>query len=187
MGWRRLLRVLHRDIGYLVFGLVVAYAVSGLAVNHVDDWNPSYSIEVADVDIGAVPDGPLDALEAHVAAALRIEAGEITGRRRPGPNAFIVFLRDGGEARVALDTGRGTLKRVTPRHGLFEMNVLHLNHLKGAWTIVADVFSVLLLFLAFSGILFLKGRTGFTGRGKWFVLAGLVVPVAFLVHYHLTR
>jgi uncharacterized membrane protein YhdT len=27
----------------------------------------------------------------------------------------------------------------------------------------------------------LRGRKGLTGRGKWFVLAGLVIPVAFLI------
>ncbi len=187
MSWRRILRVLHRDIGYLVFGLVVAYAISGLAVNHVDDWNPNYAIEVEAVEVGPLPAASLDAMQEHVVSALAIPHAEITGRRRPGANAFIVFLPDGGAAEVAIDTGRGTLKRVTKRAGLFEMNVLHLNHLKGAWTIVADVFSVLLLFLAFSGMLFLKGRTGITGRGKWFVAAGLLVPIGFLVHYHLTR
>ena len=188
MRWRRLFRVLHRDIGYLLFGLVLAYSISGLAVNHVEDWNPNYSISVSNVDLGALPtDAGLDGMEAHVTAAAHLDAGEVTGRRRPGENLFIVFLREGGEARVAIDSGRGTLKRVTSRPGLFEMNVLHLNHLKGVWTIVADVFAVLLVFLAISGIVLLKGRTGFMGRGKWFVLAGLVVPIAFLVQYHLTR
>jgi hypothetical protein len=27
----------------------------------------------------------------------------------------------------------------------------------------------------------LKGKKGLAGRGKWFVLAGLAVPVAFLI------
>lgn len=188
MRWRRLFRVLHRDIGYFLFGLVLAYSISGLAVNHVEDWNPNYSIAVSEVDLGPLPaaDG-LDAMEAHVAAAAGLDDDEVTGRRRPGENLFIVFLQDGGETRVAIDTGKGTLKRVTSRPGLFEMNFLHLNHLKGLWTWVADAFAVLLAFLAISGLVMLKGRTGFMGRGKWFVLAGLALPIAFIVHYYNTR
>ena len=31
------------------------------------------------------------------------------------------------------------------------------------------------------GMFVLPGKNGLTGRGKWFVLAGLVVPVFFLV------
>ena len=105
MRWRRLFRVLHRDIGYLLFGLVLAYSISGLAVNHVDDWNPSYSIHVSQVDLGPLPgDAGLDAMETHVVAAADLDDDEVTGRRRPGPNAFIVFLQEGGEVRVAVDS-----------------------------------------------------------------------------------
>jgi len=181
--WRRLFRVLHRDLGYLLFGLVIAYSVSGIAVNHVDDWNPNYSVTVTDVELGALPTEGLDAMEMYVASALDVETDEIRGRRRPNPNLFVLFLPQGGEASVAVDTGAGTLKRVTTRPGLFQVNVLHLNHLKGVWTWVADIFAFLLLFLAVSGIVILKGKTGLGGRGKWFVLAGLVVPIAFVVHY----
>jgi len=188
VSWRRWFRVLHRDIGYLLFGLVLAYSVSGLAVNHVEDWNPNYSIHTSQVDLGPLPTGGgLDAMEQFVKAAAGVGDHEVTGRRRPGENRFILFLQEGGEVDVAVDTGQGRMKRVTTRPGLFEVNVLHLNHLKGVWTYVADAFAVLLAFLAVSGIVLLKGRTGLMGRGKWFVLAGLVIPIVFLVHYYNTR
>ena len=187
MNWRRIFRVLHRDIGYLLFGLVIAYSVSGIAVNHVEDWNPNYSVTLSEVEVGALPSTGLDAMEKHVAEALDIDAADIRGRQRPTANLFIVFLPDGGEAKVAVDTGRGTVKRVTTRPGLFQVNVLHLNHLKGVWTWVADIFAFLLLFLASSGIVLLKGKTGLGGRGKWFVLAGLATPVAFVIQYYATR
>ena len=44
MKIRRLIRLLHRDIGYIAFGLTIIYSISGIAVNHVSDWNPNYSI-----------------------------------------------------------------------------------------------------------------------------------------------
>jgi hypothetical protein len=183
LRWRRLFRVLHRDIGYLLFGLVLAYCISGLAVNHIDDWNPSYGISVQEVDVGPLPvAGGLDAMQRHVVEALDIDPDDVTGRRRPGENAFVVFAGE-SKAQVAIDSGRGTYNQTLPRTGLLEMNALHLNKLKGAWTIVADVFAVLLAFLAISGIVLLKGRTGFMGRGKWFVLAGLVVPIVALIWY----
>lgn len=183
MNWRRLFRVLHRDTGYLLFGLVIAYSISGIAVNHVDDWNPNYSIEVSDVEVGPLPETDLDAMEAHVASALGIAADEIRGRRRPAENNFILFLPDGGEVNLVVASGSGTMKRVTTRPGLFEVNVLHLNHLKGVWTWVADVFAILLGLMAITGIVILKGKAGLGGRGKWLVTAGLLVPIAFIVHY----
>ncbi|MCA8915544.1 MAG: hypothetical protein KDB90_09040, partial [Planctomycetes bacterium] len=37
------LRGLHRDFGFFAVGLTFIYAVSGLAVNHINDWDPSFS------------------------------------------------------------------------------------------------------------------------------------------------
>ena len=40
--WRRLSIALHRDVGYLAVALTIAYGISGLAVNHIADWEPSF-------------------------------------------------------------------------------------------------------------------------------------------------
>ena len=185
MRWRRLLRVLHRDVGYFLFGLVTIYAISGIAVNHIDAWNPSYSISVTEIDLGPLEATGIDALESEIVAKAGVDPAEVTGRHRPAPGTFVVFLPEGGHVKVNTRTGEGSLKRVASRTVLFEFNVLHLNHLKGVWTYVADAFSVLLLGLAASGLFMLKGRTGLNGRGKWFVAAGLLLPVAFLIVYYL--
>jgi len=186
MRVRRLIRVLHRDVGYFLFGLVTFYSVSGIAVNHIDAWNPSYSTTVSAVSIGPLS-GDLDALEGAVVERLDLDPDEVAGRHRPAADTFVVFLPHGGEARVAISSGEGKLKRVRTRPFIFESNVLHLNHLKGVWTWVADAFAVLLLGLAATGLFMLKGRTGLMARGKWFVAAGLLLPAGFLVMYYVSR
>ena len=45
MKWRKWNNIIHRDIGYLCFGLTIIYAVSGVAVNHIHSWNPTYKVE----------------------------------------------------------------------------------------------------------------------------------------------
>jgi hypothetical protein len=95
-----------------------------------------------------------------------------------------VFLDEGQEARLDTATGRGQLKTITRRAVLFEVNALHLNNLKGVWTYVADVFAVALMFLAVTGMTMMKGNRGLAGRGKWFVGAGLVIPVGFIVYMY---
>src|SRR5690606_29557720 len=40
--WRLALRGLHRDAGFLAVGLTFIYAISGIALNHIDDWAPSF-------------------------------------------------------------------------------------------------------------------------------------------------
>ncbi len=36
---------------------------------------------------------------------------------------------------------------------------------------------------AISGLFVLKGKNGLKGRGKWFTLAGILVPLIFLLIY----
>jgi hypothetical protein len=184
IDWFRLNRELHRDVGYFIAVLTALYALSGLAVNHIDDWNPSYAIDERAVDVGPLPEG-LDAAERHVVERLRLDPAEVRGRHRPNPRELKVFLPDGGEVRVETATGKGTLERVSKRPLLFEANLLHLNTMKGAWTFVADGLAVFLLFMSVGGLFMVKGKHGFTRRGAWFALAGLLVPVGFLVAYYL--
>lgn len=183
MKWRPTLRALHRDIGYFLATLVCVYAISGAAVNHIDDFNPSYAIHQTDIAIGPVA-GDLDAMQTAVVQTLKLDPTIVKGRHLAAPTTLIVFLVEGGEVRLNPLTGVGRLKLVTPRRPLFDFNILHLNHVKGAWTWFADAFALLLFTLAVTGLLMLRGKLGLAGRGKWFVLAGAVVPIGFLAaHY----
>ena len=99
---------------------------------------------------------------------------------RPSPGR-VLLLYDGWKVEAEPGAGKATSIRLNPRPILFSLNRLHLNHLKGAWTWFADLYAVLLVFMAISGTLVLRGRTGLSGRGKWFVLAGFFFPVAALI------
>ena len=187
MNVQKLSRVLHRDVGYFISILTMLYCVSGIAVNHVDDWNPNHSSETREVEIGALSGSGLDEFESDVIAKLKLDAKGVTGRHLPSADTFKLFLPNGGEVVVNPSTGKGKITEITPRPFIFETNVLHLNHLKGVWTYVADAFALLLFGLALTGLLILKGPQGFWGRGKWFFGAGAALPVAFIVYYNLTR
>jgi len=182
--WRKLFRALHRDIGYVAASLTLAYALSGLAVNHIDDWNPSYRFDERAVDIGPLPAGPLDARAAFVVERLALDPRAVRGHFQETEHELRVFLTEGQEARVDMRTGRGHLKALTRRAVLFEVNSLHLNNLKGIWTWVADLFAVALIVLAITGVTMMKGARGLAGRGKYFVAAGLAIPVGFIIYLH---
>lgn len=184
MKWRRWFRAFHRDIGYVAVALTIAYALSGIAVNHIDDWNPNYSYDDRDIEIGALPNGSLAEREAYVVAKLVLDRGEVRGHFQESGNEFRVFLDEGQEVRVDVTTGKGTHKRIAKRAVLFEVNVLHLNTLKGVWTYVADVFAIALMVLAITGMTMMKGDRGFMGRGKYFVGAGLLIPIAAVVYMY---
>jgi len=182
--WRRWIRAIHRDVGYVAVALILAYSLSGLAVNHIEDWNPSYTFETRAFDLGPVPGATGGEQAAFVIDRLRLDPREVRGHFQESETELRVFLPEGQEARLDVRTGKGKLKSIHKRPVLFEVNALHLNNLKGVWTYVADVFAVALVFLAISGMIMMKGDRGFLGRGKWFVGAGLLVPVGFVVYMY---
>ena len=182
MNWRRLNNVLHRDIGYLAVGLSVVYGVSGVAVNHVRDWNPSYSVQKTMMTIA-----PIRATDrAEIIREARQKLGVTQEPRnafRPDPETLQLFFRDGNYS-IDLPTGQVIIEQPRSRPVLFEMNQMHLNTPKRLWTVVADVYAVGLIVLAITGMFVLKGKTGITGRGAWLTGAGVLLPVAYWV-FHL--
>lgn len=176
MAWRRWVRAVHRDLGYAAVALILAYALSGLAVNHIEDWNPSYTYGERAVAIGPVPGATFAEREAAVVAALKLDVARVRGHFAETETTLRVFLQDGEEVVVDTTTGAGKHKTIERRAGFYQVNVLHLNELKGAWTWVADVFAIALIVLAGTGLVMLDGARGLAGRGKWFLGAGLIPP-----------
>ena len=184
MSWRKLVRVLHRDIGYAAVALTLAYGLSGIAVNHVEDWNPNYSFEDIPVDVGPLPTDSYDAMQAHVVEQLAIDPTLVKGRFMETETEFRVFLPEGQEVSVDVRDGTGLHKKISTHPVVYEVNALHLNNLRGWWTWIADVFAVSLMVLALTGLVMIKGKRGLAGRGKWFVGAGLLVPVGAVVYMY---
>jgi hypothetical protein len=181
--WRRWNNALHRDVGYAIAALTVAYGISGLAVNHIDAWNPSYAVRKEHRRIAPVPDGPREALVADARAKLGL-AEAPTGAHEPDAATLELFYGL-STYRVDRPTGEVVVEPTAPRPVLRELNDLHLNNYKGAWTVVADVYAGSLVLVAITGLFVLKGRAGITGRGAWLTALGVLVPLGFVLWYKL--
>jgi len=176
--WRRWNNILHRDVGYFCVALTVIYAISGVAVNHIQDWNPNYKIERVEETFEPFPVSDRATMVAHSIEVLGLPSPKESFR--PAPETVQLFY-DGWSVEVHALEGSAIVERPRDRFLLRDANYLHLNHARGLWTWFADAYAILLLLLAVTGIFVLKGKKGFSGRGKWFVAAGLVLPVLFLV------
>jgi hypothetical protein len=177
--WRRVNRVVHRDAGYLVAGLTLLYAISGVAVNHRHDWNPSWKIARETQRFEPLPVTDRETMAAALVQALDLPGPPRSSFRR-APERIELFY-DGWTVEADVAAGVATVTRPRERWVLRDSNYLHLNEPKGAWTWFADAFSVLLGVLAITGLFVLRGATGLGGRGKWLVMAGLLPVVVFLV------
>lgn len=180
MNWRRWNNLLHRDVGFLCVGLTLAYAISGVAVNHVGQWNPSYRVERVETNIDPVVGDPADPITIRMLLARLDERGKLESSYRPDPNSLQLFV-EGRSILVDLTSGHVVHDRAIPRPGLREMNYLHLNHPKKAWTWVADLYAVALAFLAISGLFMI--RKPILRRGLVLSGIGVVLPLLSLWLY----
>jgi hypothetical protein len=183
MKWRKWNNIIHRDLGYLCAGLTIVYVVSGIAVNHVRDWNPNFKIESASARIEPVPAGdPRSPAVIREILSILGASSEYRDSFRPDSNTLEIFTADTFVS-VDLVTGDVLLERVKSRTLLREANFLHLNHAKKLWTYMADLYAIGLGLLAITGLFVLKGRKGITGRGAWLTGMGVLIPVVFLWLY----
>ena len=175
--WRAWLRAIHRDVGYAAVGLTFVYAVSGLAVNHVAQWDPNYVNSTSTHELGvALPDDDA-AAKALVLSKLGItdEPREVY---REGDELEVLF--EHRTLHVTVATGHVLDEGQKPRFFVRAANWLHLNRGKKAWTYFADSYAAGLLFLATSGMFMIAGKKGLFGRGMFFVAAGIAVPLVYL-------
>jgi len=178
-SWRRWNNILHRDLGYICVALTIIYAISGIAVNHIRDWNPNYKITRIERTFEPFPVADRATMVTQAVERLGLP-GPPKESFRPDP-ATVQLFYEGWSVEVHALEGVAVEERVRDRFLLRDFNVLHLNHPKGLWTYAADIYAALLLLLAATGMFVLRGKTGLAGRGKWFVLGGLIVPVLFLL------
>ncbi len=177
--WRAWVRAVHRDLGYLAVGLTIVYAVSGIAINHLGDWDPNFKSVVETSELKAPYPEDEEALTERIAAHLGANIDDVQASYFDSDTVFEVSLPD-STARLDTQSGRVAVASKKPRFMLRVMNWLHYNRGKSAWTYIADGYAILLLYLALSGIVMLKGRKGFWGRGAVLITAGIAIPIAYV-------
>ena len=178
---RKYARFLHRDLSYFLAGIIIIYAVSGIALNHRSSFNPDYSIEVIEQQL----DQPLPAqTEITKADVVKILAqfdadGNYTKHYFPQTGIMKVFLKGGSNLMVDLNDNHLVYEKLTRRPLLSAFTRLHYNPGRW-WTYFSDFFAVGLLIITFSGIVMIKGKKGLWGRGGIELLLGILIPILFL-------
>lgn len=180
LNWRKWNRAVHRDFGYLFLGMTIIYALSGIAINHMKDWNANYVVSADEIDIEPLSERPdrakiLSILEEYD------EEDNYKNHYFPSDQVVKVFIDD-GTAYINLETGKGLIERTRRRPIFREVNYLHYNPIK-YWTWYSDIFSGALIILGISGILIPRGSRGITKRGAWLTALGIVIPIIYLFIY----
>ena len=183
MNWRKWNHALHRDIGYLCVGLTIVYALSGIAVNHIRDWNPNYKTTRTVTQV--MPSKFRGVISEEQVFQLLRQLGEKSSYEnifQHDPESVVIFV-DGRTIDYHFPSGKVVHERLEPRGFWHQVNFLHLNHPKKAWTWMADIYAGGMILLALTGLLLLpKGKM----RKRCVILtaAGCGIPILFLLIYY---
>ena len=172
---RRWFRVIHRDLGYIMVGICLVYGISGMLLNHMNGKDPAYKSTYHTLELAPGLDKEALAAEWNGQSGL--------------PQLKNTMSIDGDHTRLMLDGGIGVYNSATGtldyelhrrRALVYWINKLHYNKVNG-WSVMADIFAVSLIFFALSGLFMVPGKKGLAGRGKWFLAAGLLIPVCYVI------
>lgn len=188
-AWRnfsafKLNRALHRDIGYFCIGLTLVFGLSGIAVNHIDDWNPNYRVSVERIAIPSAQTLSHDdnAFDAYILQQL---PKDLTLKTTfwESPNRYKLFFRNNITATALISEQQLVVERVEVRPLFRAVNFLHLNEAKRWWVWISDIYAGMLMFLSLSALFMVKGKKGVWSRRGLLVVAGFAVPIGFVMVY----
>lgn len=182
-GFRYICTILHRDLGYLFAGIVLIYAISGIAMNHHKSFNPNFSVENISF---ALPDGVARAYADvdesdidQIFAAADCQRNQYTKHFKDGEGRLKILIKGGSTIVADLHSRKADYEKISPRPVLGSMVKLHYNPGRW-WTAFADVFAVALILITLTGLFIIKGKNGITRRGALLIIIGLLFPLAFL-------
>ncbi len=89
-------------------------------------------------------------------------------------------MLEGGVGIYNSENGELTYEQHRQRKVIYWFNRLHLNRVKG-WSIMGDFFAVSLIFFAISGLFMVRGKNSVLKRGKWYLIAGLLIPICYIL------
>ena len=173
MKLTRFLRVIHRDLGFFVVGITLVYAISGILLNHLSGNDPAFRTETGTIQL------PPNLTETELSDTWVADKQLPQLKRilRMNDGHLRVFL-DGGIGMYNVSNGSLSYEKSERRTLIYWINRLHYNKVKH-WSPVADFFAVSLILLAITGLFIVKGKKGLAGSGKWYLLAGLLIPILF--------
>ena len=185
MNWRKLNRWIHRELGFLFFGMTIIYGISGIALNHhvARHWDPGLITRSTSIQYpGTLEKSGIDRNTIEKILELTGERDNYKQYYFPNEDHLMIYLK-GGHIMVNMSTGNMQLTKIRNRPFFKELNYLHYNKPRKLWTWFSDLYALGLILIAISGLFLIKGRKGITGRGGVLTVAGILIPLAFLIIY----
>jgi len=175
---------LHRDLGYLFFGMTIIYSLSGVILNHFksgDLKHPDYSKSYWEFEVALPPGGKVD--QAYIDNVLVVADEKGNYKSHIYSDSSLRIYLTTGSITIDLHSGSAFQEKKKPLYVIKEFNLLHYNNIKKLYTWYSDIYAVALILLALTGLFILRGKNGILGRGAWLTVLGIIIPALFLLFY----
>ena len=176
---QKLVRDLHRDLGYFFLGLIITFAFSGILMNHRDVWHPEkYTVETKNIEIKKLKSKEISEEKAQ-------DIGKELGiddkfRRHKVKKGELTISYEKNDVSIDLETGKGELVTFIKTPVISQMMKLHKST-SNWWIYFSDIFGISLIIIAVTGTMMIKhGKLTFKQRGWKLALVGLIFPLLFL-------
>ena len=172
---RKWLRFIHRDLGYFFVGITIIYSVSGIILNHKKNGeDPAYRTEYKTMQLASSlsPDKLTSYWKENITEYS-------LNRIIPEDDSYNIYIK-GGLGSYNPVNGELSFEVYEKKEWVYFINNLHYNSKKG-WTLMADIFAIVMIVFAISGIFMVPGKKGVTGRGKWLIAIGIIIPFLFFL------
>ena len=180
---RKWSRILHRDIGYFFIGASLIYGISGIALNHLRDWNPNYKVSRVHVETDLSLEKTVGLKENILEFLDAIDDRKnYKSHYFPDPQYLKIFLAGGSSVVMNVATGQGTAEFLVKRPVIYQSNYLHYNP-HAWWMWFSDIYAGALIFLALSSVFMVRGKKGAWGRGGVYIVLGIIIPILFLIFF----
>lgn len=170
----------HRDIAYFFLGLIIAFSISGIFLNHRNSWHPRryvYSSKEIIIPVPAGKEGINDEFITNFTTSQNID--DNLRRYAVDDKNKLRISYASNDVQIDITTGLGKIEtyRVTPLLG--QMTQLHQDTSKW-WIYYSDAFGIAMFTMAVTGMFIEKGKNSFRGRGWWLASLGIIFPLIFL-------
>lgn len=168
----------HRDIAYFYVGLIIAFSISGIFLNHRRQLNPRrYTYETREFQINPFTKDQAD--EAFVTQLTSAQKIDDEMRRFQASDSELSISFTQNDVKVDMASGKGSIITYRTIPLLGQMTQLHQDT-SNWWIYYSDFFGLGMLTLAITGMFIEKGKNSFRKRGLKLALIGIIFPLIFL-------
>lgn len=172
-------RAIHRDLGYFYVGLIISFAVSGIMMNHRNQWHPEkYVIEKSYFNVPPLDESQIN--DSTVQELVKANGIKDKFRRQSIKKGELRISLEKTDIDIDIKTGKAEVTSFINTPVISQIMKLHKNT-SDWWIYYGDIFGLSLITIAITGTMLLaKSKYSFKRRGWKLALAGVVFPLLVL-------